>query len=306
MVRRFKKMYKDLKQVYTETNMRMDVSDTFYGTVNKVLRVFRPIYVATKALQEKHLTLSKGTDITDYLVEISNKSQDQQDNYKLPTERLINDAAVNNLIEQQDVHFESAVVKLQKKLPHTMTELEKPTVQKLHVSHGNNKQIIERLHDRNNNTNNTEARTIAIERERQRLQEEISDEDSDNDVEGLYKLISLQNCDAREEEYLPCDFIGCSTADVERLWSVCNMVYNNNNANMGYELFETIMILRFNREKWGFDEVMEAVQNVRSKHNMEELLKDDSEDNDDDLEDVNDVGDKDDDNNIHFSGPVNI
>ena len=59
------------------------------------------------------------------------------------------------------------------------------------------------------------------------------------------------------------DAAGGTAAEPERLWSAGDAVLTKRRANMQPLMFEMIMYLKFNKQLWGLDEVVEA--NLRRK-----------------------------------------
>lgn len=59
-------------------------------------------------------------------------------------------------------------------------------------------------------------------------------------------------------KYIDTSFIGCSTANVELMWTICNLILTHNRASLSNEMFEALIYLRMNRRFWDEMEVSEA------------------------------------------------
>ncbi len=63
------------------------------------------------------------------------------------------------------------------------------------------------------------------------------------------------------DPYINCDFILCSSAEVERVWSMCLNLLTMSRAGMFPITLEAIIYLKYNKSWWGMAEVQEALNN---------------------------------------------
>lgn len=67
-----------------------------------------------------------------------------------------------------------------------------------------------------------------------------------------------------QDDYINCDFILGSDAEVERLWSISKYVLTESRRSMTAQLFEAIVFLKVNESFWGTQSVSEASHLARS------------------------------------------
>ncbi len=67
------------------------------------------------------------------------------------------------------------------------------------------------------------------------------------------------------DEFIHCDFILGSVAEVERLWSLAKYVLTDDRRQMTFQLFEALVFLEMNHRFWDARLVSEAIGCARSE-----------------------------------------
>jgi hypothetical protein len=75
-----------------------------------------------------------------------------------------------------------------------------------------------------------------------------------------------------QDQYINCDYILGSVAEVERLWSLAKYVLQDHRSSMSLMNLEAILFLKVNSEYWDLTTVDEAFRNVEAaeKENNEQ------------------------------------
>jgi hypothetical protein len=106
--------------------------------------------------------------------------------------------------------------------------------------------------------------------------EEDEDDEDDDEVPhavdlGMAAQLKRQrtdnqrrNVDQNRGDYINCDNIFGSSAEVERLWSVASYILTTQRQSMTPQLFEAIIFLKTNHEFWDLGMVVDAVQQART------------------------------------------
>lgn len=86
----------------------------------------------------------------------------------------------------------------------------------------------------------------------------------DKHEERLAKRLKTEEQDP-SNEYINCDFILGSAAEVERLWSIAGKVFPKDRANMHPIQVEALLFLRINKRFWDKREVVEAIRQAKQE-----------------------------------------
>ena len=78
------------------------------------------------------------------------------------------------------------------------------------------------------------------------------------------RLAKRRKNEVSNDQYVNCDFILGSAAEVERLWSIAKYVLTENTRSMTPQMFEALMFLRLNERFWDEQLVSEAINGARS------------------------------------------
>lgn len=244
-------IHQELIKVYEhpETRLRMNTSDEHLEVVEKSLSTMKYLQCVTKLLQSKEMTLSTGWRLLDELKSSVLPVLESIDDFYFNNKRITFDYRINPLMRKAHYLFASAILKLQRGLEDDLTPEETPLVSKLHMNHKNNRELYaSRQHQDTHSSSNPSN----FSHQDDLLMEKLHD--------------AFVRSDDVSRSYIPCAFIGCSTAHVERLWSTCNLILTNNRASLSIEMFEALIFLRYNRDMWGMDEVLEACRIIREEY----------------------------------------
>ena len=69
--------------------------------------------------------------------------------------------------------------------------------------------------------------------------------------------------------YPKINYIGVSTACVERVWSMAQRIFTKDHCSMYPKMVEALLFLKFNSELWDKYDVADAVFMVKNKKNVE-------------------------------------
>lgn len=179
--------------------------------------MFGVINKVTKKIQEQGIRLAKGRAMLNGLIQLvsqqkncANTDQSPLGGCRLGTQYISATSAIVS-----DPHFESGVVKIQQRRTHTMTAEERDACQGL-------------LHELDENHH--VAQRIA--------------------PDGIEDILNAGDDSSREDEYINCDFILASTAEVERLWSLAKYVLTDQRSRLEPVFFKSLLFLKENRGFW--------------------------------------------------------
>jgi hypothetical protein len=108
----------------------------------------------------------------------------------------------------------------------------------------------------------------------------MSDDDEEPAAPGspnlneMIRKTARDHANAGSDEYVNCDFILASAAEVERLWSIANDILEDNRLSLTPQLFEAIIYLRYNDRLWGLHDVVAAYKAAREEVNCRRVNKD--------------------------------
>ena len=227
MIQRFNRIRNDLIQAASEenTSISLNTSEIFKEQsihYGKMLSLFN---IATVELQKKKATLHECRCVIEALVDTIEKE-------KCDTESPFHDCKFKpNRINLKgklspDSNFESGVCKIQMQAQGLMTEDEKTACRHLLKTQKKNQ--------RGESSSQSFLDTIARKKRR-------------------YEM---------KNEYINCDFIQGSTAEIERVWSVSKHIMKHTRKSMEPLMFEAILFLKFNREYWNQESVQAAMKIV--------------------------------------------
>lgn len=83
----------------------------------------------------------------------------------------------------------------------------------------------------------------------------------------------MLHAEVDSDEYYPVDFILGSAAEAERVWSEARYVLTTQRSAIAPAVFESIMILRFNKELWDCTTVVQAVDMIKKESREARLQK---------------------------------
>ena len=92
-----------------------------------------------------------------------------------------------------------------------------------------------------------------------------SDEENEDELEALYRTAAEDTPNL----YPNLNFIGASTACVERVWSIAQRIVTKDRCYMYPKMVEALLFLKFNSELWDKYDVADAVFMVKNKKNVE-------------------------------------
>jgi hypothetical protein len=98
--------------------------------------------------------------------------------------------------------------------------------------------------------------------------------DSDSEDMTFAEKIAAKKRQRLEKQYINCDFILGSVAEVERLWSIAKYVLTDNRKGLTPQLFEAILFLRLNAHFWDEADVQQAMAMARSARTQEMIQGD--------------------------------
>jgi hypothetical protein len=234
IVKKYCKMINPLRQFVEEEDITVDVdtSDSRVRNAQKAASMFEKIDEVTRFLQTKLLPLSSARASLDMLIEDveNNKNTPGHPLHKcrLGTSKIAPNAAI---VANPD--FKQAVCKIQLKQFAAMTDSEK-------------------------------AAAAPLRRPQAQVAAESPGTGALSFQERLAKRLKTEEQDPRDE-YINCDFILGSAAEVERLWSIAGQVFPKNRANMHPIQVEALLFLRINKRFWDKLEVVEAMKRAKQE-----------------------------------------
>ena len=92
-----------------------------------------------------------------------------------------------------------------------------------------------------------------------------SDEEREDNLEALYRTAAEETPNL----YPNLNFIGASTACVERVWSMAARILTKDRASMYPKMVEALLFLKFNSVLWNKYDVADAIFMVKNKNNVE-------------------------------------
>jgi hypothetical protein len=201
----------------------------FGNKVRKHTTYLKELNEVTIYMQKRCITLSDCRDALDLLVHnVSQYKETPESKFHMCPFQCIKSAKDSTLAP--NATFESAIVKIQKGLTHHLDEAEERTVENLKKSYF--------------------------------AGEEDEDDEDDDEVPhavdlGMAAQLKRQrtdnqrrNVDQNRGDYINCDNIFGSSAEVERLWSVASYILTTQRQSMTPQLFEAIIFLKTNHEFW--------------------------------------------------------
>lgn len=244
MVNRYLEIYEELVQVceHDDTNLNMDTSEEHYENVVKLSKLMEPLYFVSRELQKKHLSITKARKLLSHVDEEVLPELYRKYGFTCNTDRISDKFDVNPLInDKTDEVYEQTVIKLQKKQAADMDDCQrlaaKPFLKKEYMMIGS------KVFDR-------PSRATAVGRENR---EEVSEE-----MISLFTVMNEPDAEDENDKYHDASFVCASTAEVERLWSICSMVLTSSRTKVSKDLFEAIIFLRYNFVHWGVEDVKMA------------------------------------------------
>jgi len=273
MIGRHNRIYDKLLYTHNhkDTNVRMDTSETQQVTMVDLQKILKPLAIATKNIQEKHFTLSQSDNtivVTEQVLAqiMDTVLADHDEDFVLDLGRcqLSNDNK-RFVGSRANFHFQTGVIKIQERKHQFLDD--------------NEKRECEKLLKENNNT--------VVQQ----------DNDNEDDEDALLERINAAAERQRAEDvdpYINCDFVLGSSAEVERVWSMCTRILSMARAGMFPVTLEAIIYLKYNHEWWGMADVQEAIE-MRDEDELIGVNSDSDDSDDDDDEDDDDEDDDDDD-----------
>lgn len=237
MVNRYLEIYEELVQVceHEDTNLNMDTSDEHYENVVKLSKLMEPLYFVSRELQKKHLSVTKARKLLSHVDEEVLPELFRKYGFTCNTDRISDKFDVNPLInDKSDEVYEQTVIKLQKKQAADMDDCQrlaaKPFLKKEYMMIGSK-------------VFNRPSPATAVGRENR---EKVSEE-----MISLFNVMNEPDAEDENDKYHDASFVCASTAEVERLWSICSMVLTSSRTKLSKDLFEAIIFLRYNSIHWG-------------------------------------------------------
>ena len=89
--------------------------------------------------------------------------------------------------------------------------------------------------------------------------EDAENESETNPLDAINAAGDITNNQDEDDPFVDCSFVGGSSAEVERVWSMSNRVLSPCRAAMHPINLEAIMFLKHNTNSWGYAEVQEAM-----------------------------------------------
>ena len=203
-------------------------NEAFSVKVKKYERMLHPINIATKELQSNGATVAKCRDILDSIIEAVDCEKNIRNSplygCKLDGKYIAHDSSI---IQYPD--FERGVTKIQNGATNSLTLSERKSVKMLL------------------STNEVEEEDIEV-------SEMISIRE---------RIAKRQKMSHHRDEYINCDFILGSVAEVERVWSISEYILSNHRRSLTPRTLEALVFLRYNEKYWNLELVCEALKNAR-------------------------------------------
>lgn len=247
-------IYEELVKVYEhpDTNLDMDTSLNHFQKTEALFKLLQPLVYTATNLQSKHISITKARKLLNHIEHQVVPVLERDYNFFLDTTKISPKFEINPRIYDKDYEvFEDAAIKLQKKKAADMSDRELFVSQKF-IKDGY-KLVGSRI-----------VRTST---------DIVSDSDSDSEqVKDLRALMLESDEEDANAYYYDMSFVCASTAEVERLWSMCALILTHNRTRMTKDLFEALIYLRYNDNLWGKADVALAIK-VASDETLEDDLK---------------------------------
>ena len=196
----------------------MDTTKAFNKAAQNAMKVLSDIKLVTDSLQKKALPMNESRGLLDMLMVEAHSKRDVDDSHwkgnKLGTKYI---SADSEKIPTTSKHFLSGVIKIQNNSLGSLTADERKACLKLKVNQ--------------NEGDNDGALSFS-----KRV--------------GLTNAKKRKNCETGSSGYHNANFILGSAAEGEQCWSVAKYVRSPERAEMAGEVFEAIMLLRYNMRFW--------------------------------------------------------
>lgn len=227
------------------TDFEMDQSAAFEARATKITKMLEAINAITTELQGSKLTIAACRSYLDVLIE---EADSQRNNItsvwcgnKFGVKYI---GLTSDKIPPQSRAFQSGVIKIQRGQASELTMEEKLACKRLKVD-----PVVE--------NEEQEEETFAARLAKVRA--------------TATKRSHSQMMSGGQDEYVNCDFVVGSAAEVERQWSIAGNLLIPGRAKMAPRLFEAIMMLKYNERFWKGNEslVAEAMDMVSSTRKTE-------------------------------------
>lgn len=226
-----------LTKNHEETNLSMDTSLSHYQKSNKLFKILQPLSLISTNLQKKHVIVAKARKLLDYVEVVLAPNLMVEHRFRLDTSKISPKYILNPLIrDPDDENFEQVIIKLQKKKGSDVQPNELYLVSKF-------------IKDGYEVVDGQIIKTPTA---------EPDPDDSDESVKTLMILMKEDEIEDPNEFFIDPSFVCASTAEVERLWSLCTFILQSNRTRMTKDLFEAIVFLRYNAAMWDMDDVAKA------------------------------------------------
>ena len=213
MLRRFSVISNDLIQVSEGEHADIPVNaiELFKLKVRRYELMMKEAYHATVELQRNMMTLSNCLDILDSLQDIVEDGRSNPDSIlhrcKLGSRYIAHDSFIVH-----SRNFQNAVCKIHRNQVNLLTDPEKEAVR----------------HLREDTT-------------------ELPFQNFSNANSFKERIAKKRKIANNRTEYITCDFVHGSVAEVERLWSLCGRILSDNCKRLTPQLFEALVFLRINK-----------------------------------------------------------
>ena len=236
MFERWLQIRDTLIELSTSDGAELDVNDSlnFFNLTKKYTKCLKQFDNVTKKLQEKNLTLGTGRLLLDTLVNKANERKYETGSAfhgnSFKAKRILIDGSLSDY-----QYFESGVVKIQQNRSMDMNDIERDAC----------KDLIDNYYD------NVDSETVN--------DNDDHGLDEDDDVMKAVKDIKEKMETNNQSGYVNCDFIMCSAAEVERLWSIAiNILTEERRGMLTPLMFESLIFLKMNLDYWGLEDVVKA------------------------------------------------
>ena len=239
--------------------LEVNESLSFFNATKKFTKCLKQFDIVTKKLQEKNLTLSTGRILLDTLVKKANERKNEIGSAfhgnSFKANRILIDGPLSDY-----QYFESGVIKIQQNRSMQMNDLERDAC--IGLLENDNSNVEEETND----------------------DSDVIDLDEGDDVMKAVKDIKEKMETSNQSGYVNCDFIMCSAAEVERLWSIAKHILTEERRGMLSPLiFESLIFLKMNLDYWGLEDVVKAETARCNKDKSSDDVNDENAWNDDDM-----------------------
>lgn len=240
MMLRWIRLHQELIEVANDPSSRgvtMNDSPAFLRSVKKFSTSFGQINEVTKFLQTSCIPLSKARLALDGLnAAVRRNNRVVGSNFYGCQFKCVKSAADSDLCPNP--HFESGVVKIQLGKIDELTDLEKTAVASLRRT------PVKEGQDANEAPDGSPTMKQRMEQLRQ----------------APVRAVTA----TADSQYVNCEFIYGSSAEVERLWSVAGYVLTAQRMGMTPQMLEAILFLKLNSRFWGLELCVRAISMVKS------------------------------------------